>query len=101
MTYIINRFPRVPSLQCVASSNSKYEKSSTSNWSDLVTIFAPGDNITVPDNHNLRGYKQVGGTSVAAPLVAAAAANIIGYEGIYNDADLVKDRLFQNAQSGL
>ncbi len=59
----------------VGGSNDKHKRASNSNYGYLIDIVAPGQDImTTSPNDN---YKSVGGTSMAAPHIAAVAALLL------------------------
>jgi hypothetical protein len=65
---------RVSQVITVASTDPNDYRSSWSNYGSCVDIFAPGNNITSAFNTSDDATRVLGGTSMAAPHVAGAAA---------------------------
>ena len=65
---------RVSQVITVASTDPNDYRSSWSNYGSCVDIFAPGNNITSAFNTSDYATRVMGGTSMAAPHVAGAAA---------------------------
>lgn len=78
-------------------------RASTSNFGSWVDLAAPGTNIlsTVPvggtcTHCNSTGYKQLSGTSMAAPMVAGAAAVVMSRQPVLTNSE-VETRLKRTA----
>jgi len=75
-------------LLAVGASSANSRLASFSNWGSWVRIVAPGDGITssIPGG----GYGTWSGTSMAAPLVAGAAAVVHGYVPSLKPDDVIQ-----------
>lgn len=92
---------RLPGVICVGATNRDYGRPAFTNYGSNLTIFAPGELINSSTINPDYPYYPQSGTSQAAPHVAGVVANFIAFEGINNDASLVRSRLIENAQSGV
>lgn len=97
-----------PEVVCVGASRADKRVASFSNFGAHVDVVAPGDHILSlfplsvynkdrSSIFNFPGYEIAGGTSQAAPHVAAVMALLKGALGI--DVDEVKARLFSSAEA--
>lgn len=65
---------RIPAAITVGSTDSTDSKAWNSNWGACVDLFAPGEGITSTYFTSDTATRVMGGTSMAAPMVAGAAA---------------------------
>ncbi|RYP58291.1 hypothetical protein DL769_009027 [Monosporascus sp. CRB-8-3] len=86
---------------CVGGVNKDYSKGWFSRGGPLVDIWAPGDYILsagIKDDKDMR-FKT--GTSMATAVVSGIMATIVGYEELRENAQLVYERLRNNALTGI
>ena len=66
---------------CVSSTDRGYNRVDEAAYGNLISGFAPGENVLVADHETTDSYIIESGTSFATPQVAAVAALMLGYEG--------------------
>ena len=70
-----------PNVLAVGGTDSSGNKAGDSNYGSWVTLAAPESNVTAwPTINGAPGYAPVGGTSLAAPVVAGIAGLLFGYD---------------------
>lgn len=78
----------------VSATTSQDTKASFSNWGNWIDIAAPGENIlsTIPKigpKADASGYRQLSGTSMAAPYVSGVAGLLLSYNPLLTSKDVV------------
>jgi subtilisin family serine protease len=86
----------VPEAITVAASNANDARTMWTNYGACVDIFAPGDNITSAYNTSSTATDALGGTSMASPHVAGAAALLL-QQAPGATPQQVRDHLVSNA----
>ncbi len=86
----------VPEAITVAASNANDTRTTWTNYGACIDIFAPGDNITSTYNTGSTATESLGGTSMASPHVAGAAALVLQQKPSATPAE-VRDLLVSNA----
>ncbi|KAL9091686.1 MAG: hypothetical protein Q9165_004762 [Trypethelium subeluteriae] len=86
---------------CVAAVDTRYRKTSFSNYGSEVTVSAPGKLVMCAGYlDDFFDFQYRSGTSVSAAYVTGALANFISYEKLQSDTDLVMQRMRDNWNVG-
>jgi len=80
----------------VGATNSSDQRTSFSNYGQIIDVMAPGSSVTTTKNGG--GYSSVSGTSFSAPLTNGACALIWGYAPTITPAE-VEQSLFDGCDS--
>ncbi|KIP09160.1 hypothetical protein PHLGIDRAFT_126468 [Phlebiopsis gigantea 11061_1 CR5-6] len=81
---------RAASSNTVGASNINDARWKKSNWGSVVSFFAPGEMVTVPDIRNTTDLKEESGTSLAAPYVSGLIAYLIMLHGQKTPAEMTQ-----------